>query len=108
MSEPVPLTDDQIADGLAALDGWARAGGAIVKTFSHTYHECLHLAMYVGAKAREFGHHPDIDIRWQRIRFILTTHDAGDKITARDLEMATHIDVIAAGHGAKPVPPVTN
>jgi pterin-4a-carbinolamine dehydratase len=54
------------------------------------------------------GHHPDIDIRWQRIRFILTTHDAGDKITARDLEMAAHIDAIAAGHGAKPVPPETS
>ena len=86
MSEPVPLTEDQIADGLAALDGWARAGDAVARTFSHTYHECLHLAMYVGAKAR----------------------DAGDKITARDLEMAAHIDAIAAGHGAKPVPPETS
>jgi 4a-hydroxytetrahydrobiopterin dehydratase len=64
--------------------------------------------MYVGAKAREVGHHPGIDIRWQRILFILTTHHAGDKITARDLEMAARIDAIAAGHGAKPVPPETS
>jgi 4a-hydroxytetrahydrobiopterin dehydratase len=61
--------------------------------------------MYVGAKAREVGHHPDIDIRWQRIRFSITTHDAGNRITVRDFEMAAHIDAIAAGHGAKPVPP---
>jgi 4a-hydroxytetrahydrobiopterin dehydratase len=104
MAEPVPLTDEQITDGLTGLDGWARDGDAIAKTFAHAYHECLHLAMYVGAKAREVGHHPDIDIRWQRIRFSITTHDAGDKITVPDLEMAAHIDVIAAGHGAEPVP----
>jgi Pterin 4 alpha carbinolamine dehydratase len=42
--------------------------------------------MYVGAKAREVGHHPDIDIRWQRIRFILTTHIA----TAPDKPRTEH------------------
>jgi 4a-hydroxytetrahydrobiopterin dehydratase len=59
--------------------------------------------MYVGAKAREIGHHPDIDIRWQRIRFGITTHDAGHKITGLDFGLAGHIDRIAAAHGAKPV-----
>jgi hypothetical protein len=52
---------------------------------------------------REIGHHPDIDIRWQRIRFAITTHDAGNRITAADFDLARHIDEIAAGHGAKPV-----
>jgi hypothetical protein len=36
MTQPVPLTDEQITKGLAVLDGWARAGNAIAKTFSHT------------------------------------------------------------------------
>ena len=78
----------------------AAEGDEISKTFEHTYHECVHLAMYVAAKAREVGHHPDIDIRWQRIRFGITTHDAGHRIT--DLDW--HINAIAAGHGAEPVP----
>jgi 4a-hydroxytetrahydrobiopterin dehydratase len=105
MAVATPLTDAEIEQRLAELDGWALDGDAITRTFEHTYHECLHLAMYVGAKAREVGHHPDIDIRWQRIRFSITTHDAGNRITVRDFEMAAHIDAIAAGHGAKPVPP---
>ena len=59
--------------------------------------------MYVAAKAREVGHHPDIDIRWQRIRFRITTHDVGHRITDLDFAMAWHIDEIAAGHGATPM-----
>jgi 4a-hydroxytetrahydrobiopterin dehydratase len=97
-----PLSDDEIERRLAQLTGWLRAGDEITKTFSHTYHECVHLAMYVAAKAREIGHHPDIDIRWQRIRFGTTTHDSGHRITELDFELARHIDAIAAGHGAKP------
>jgi len=99
-----PLTDEEIVQCLGELNGWTRNGNEISKTFEHTYHECVHLAMYVAAKAREVGHHPDIDIRWQRIRFGITTHDAGNRITELDFALARHIDAIAAGHGAKPVP----
>jgi 4a-hydroxytetrahydrobiopterin dehydratase len=100
---PEPLTEHEIAERLAELDGWERNGSEITRTFKHTWHECIHLATYVAAKAREIQHHPDIDIRWQRIRFGITTHDAGDKLTAKDFELARHIDAIAAGHGAEPV-----
>ncbi|RAY12325.1 4a-hydroxytetrahydrobiopterin dehydratase [Actinomadura craniellae] len=99
---PPPLSDEEITRKLAELDGWTRHGDEITKTFAHTYHECVHLAMYVAAKAREVGHHPDIDIRWQRIRFAITTHDAGHKLTRKDFDLARHIDAIAEGHGAKP------
>lgn len=104
MPAPEPLTDRQIADRLADLPGWERDGHSITRTFEHTYHETVHLAMYVAAKAREVGHHPDIHITWQRIRFVITTHDAGNRLTAADFELAAHIDAIAAGHGAEPVP----
>jgi 4a-hydroxytetrahydrobiopterin dehydratase len=100
---PSPLTDDEIAEHLDALDGWVRDGDELTKTFAHTYHECVHLAMYVAAKAREVGHHPDIHITWQRIRFAITTHDTGHKLTAKDFALAADIDRIAAGHGAEPV-----
>jgi 4a-hydroxytetrahydrobiopterin dehydratase len=103
VSIPEPLTDEQIAERLADLPGWERDGDAITRTFKHSYHETVHLAMYVAAKAREVGHHPDIHITWQRIRFRITTHDADHRITERDVELARHIDAIAAGHGAEPV-----
>jgi len=87
---------------MAARCDAERAGP--VQTFEHTYHGCVHLAMYVAAEAREVGHHRDIGIRWQRIRFGTTTHDAGHRITDLDFALARHIDAIAAGPGATPVP----
>lgn len=102
MNGPVPLTDAEISGHLAELPGWNRDGDEITRTFTHTYHECIHLAVYVAAKAREVGHHPDIHITWQRIEFRITTHDAGHMLTAADFSLAADIDRIAAGHGAEP------
>lgn len=97
---PQPLSEEEIAAHLNETPGWERHGDTIVRTFKHTYHECVHLAMYVAAKAREIGHHPDMHITWQRIRFVITTHDVGNRLTAKDFELARHIDAIATGHGA--------
>jgi 4a-hydroxytetrahydrobiopterin dehydratase len=100
---PVPLGEDEIVGRLAALPGWSRDGDEIARTFAHTYHECVHLAVYVAAKAREAGHHPDMHLTWQRIEFRITTHDAGRKLTEADFDLAAHIDAIAAAGGATPV-----
>jgi 4a-hydroxytetrahydrobiopterin dehydratase len=100
---PEPLSDSEIETRLIGLPGWIRAGDAITRTFAHTYHECVHLAVYVAAKAREVGHHPDMTITWQRITFTITTHDVGHKITEADFTLARHIDAIAAAFGAAPV-----
>lgn len=100
---PTPLSDSEIADRLQALPGWERDGDEITRTFAHIYHECVHLAVYVAAKAREVGHHPDMLITWQRIEFRITTHDAGRKLTELDFALARDIDRIAEASGATPV-----
>jgi 4a-hydroxytetrahydrobiopterin dehydratase len=41
--------------------------------------------------AEEADHHPDIDIRFNKIRFALSTHSAGG-ITSMDLDMAARLD----------------
>ena len=100
---PEPLSDAEIASRLADLPGWTRVGDEIVRTFRHTYHECVHLAVYVAAKAREVSHHPDMRLTWQRIEFRITTHDAGHKLTEADFSLARDINAIAAAAGATPV-----
>ena len=102
MDTPLPLEEAQIAQRLAALPGWTRDGNTITRTFAHTYHECVHLAMYVAAKAREVSHHPDMHLTWQRIEFRITTHDAGHKLTEADFSLAKAIDAIARSSGATP------
>jgi len=42
------------------------------------------------------NHHPDIDIRYTKVTFALSTHDAGG-ITERDLELARQIELVSAG-----------
>ena len=59
----------------------------------------IRLVDEVAVVAEATNHHPDIDIRWRRVRFALTTHDAGG-VTALDLEVAARIDAIATAHGA--------
>jgi len=103
MSVPEPLGDAEIEARLARLPGWRRDGDEITRTFADTYHECVHLAVYVAAKAREVSHHPDMRLTWQRIEFRITTHDAGHKLTDADFALAAHIAAIAAAHGATPV-----
>lgn len=68
--------------------------------FAHSYPECVHLAMYVAAKAREGSHHPDMLITWQPR---ITTHDVGRKLTELDFDLAQYIDRIAEASGATPV-----
>lgn len=100
---PELLSSAEIEARLVGLPGWTRVGDEIARTFRHTYHECVHLAVYVAAKAREVGHHPDMHLTWQRIEFRITTHDAGHKLTEADFALARDIDSIAAAAGATPV-----
>jgi 4a-hydroxytetrahydrobiopterin dehydratase len=99
---PEPLADEEVAARLAALPGWQRDGDEIWRAWRHAYHECVHLAVYVAAKAREVSHHPDMHLTWQRLEFRITTHDAGRKLTEADFALAAHIDAIAAASGAAP------
>jgi 4a-hydroxytetrahydrobiopterin dehydratase len=48
----------------------------------------------VGDLAEEAGHHPDIEIHYNRVRLNLVTHDAGG-LTAKDFDLATRIDELA-------------
>jgi 4a-hydroxytetrahydrobiopterin dehydratase len=48
----------------------------------------------VGELAEKAGHHPDIDIRYNRVRLALVTHDAGG-LTAKDFDLAASADTIA-------------
>lgn len=96
----VPLTDEEIAENLAALPGRERSGDEITRTFALRYHGAVAMIVHVADVERLIGHHADIDLRWGTVRFGITTHDAGHKLTAADFDLATRIDQIATAHGA--------
>ena len=97
------LDEDEITRQLADLPAWRRDGDTIRATFEgQGFLAGIRLVDEVAALAEAMGHHPDIDIRWTRVAFALSTHSAGG-LTQLDIELAHQIDTEAARGGAHPV-----
>lgn len=93
---PTPaLNDSEIAARLEALPGWARAGDLIEKTYRmDTYLAGLAFAAAIGTLAEAQDHHPELVIGWKRVTVRFSTHDAGDKVTEKDLRAAAAIEAL--------------
>jgi 4a-hydroxytetrahydrobiopterin dehydratase len=92
VSEPV-LAQSEVD---AALEEqhlhWSRQGDELTTTVKlHDFAAALAFVNAVGAAAEAANHHPDIDIRWNKVRLVLSTHDSGG-ITLLDLALAGAID----------------
>lgn len=86
------LSEDEITARLEALSGWARRGDAIVKTFKLPgFPAAIAFVTQIGFLAEAAQHHPDIDIRWNKVTLALSTHDAGG-LTAKDFDLAAAAD----------------
>lgn len=103
MSDKQPLSEAQIEAALAEVPGWRREGDEITRTYGIRYHGGVAMIVHVADVERLISHHADIDLRWGRIRFGITTHDAGHKLTAADFDLARRIEAIAAAHDVEPV-----
>ncbi|MFI5777945.1 4a-hydroxytetrahydrobiopterin dehydratase [Nocardia sp. NPDC051570] len=89
------LTNDEIASALADLPDWTRTGDAIARTVeAPSFLAGIDLVRRVATAAEEADHHPDIDIRWRRVAFTLSTHSAGG-LTRLDVQLAHEIDRLA-------------
>jgi 4a-hydroxytetrahydrobiopterin dehydratase len=83
-----PLSPQEAQSRLASLEGWKIEAGELVKTFQFKdFVASLHFVNRVGEAAEQAGHHPDIDIRYNRVRLALSTHDAGG-LTEKDFDLA--------------------
>lgn len=86
------LSDIEIQRSLGGLPGWARKGDTLVKTFQfNTFPAGIEFIRRVATVAEKMNHHPDIDIRYTKVNFALSTHDAGG-ITAKDIALAHAIE----------------
>ena len=89
------LDDEEITRQLADLPAWNREGEVIRATFeAPEFLAGIRLVGEVAALAETMDHHPDIDIRWRRVTFALSTHSAGG-LTQLDVELAHQIDAEA-------------
>jgi 4a-hydroxytetrahydrobiopterin dehydratase len=93
------LSAEDIDRGLADLPGWGGDPADIrCKYVAPDFPAAIALVDAVAVAAEEAGHHPDIDIRWRDVLFVLSTHSAGG-VTDKDMRLAGRIDGIARGMG---------
>lgn len=93
---PLRLSEDDVVKALTDLPEWNRTGEKISRTVqAASFLAGIELVRRVAVAAEAANHHPDIDIRWRRVTFTLTTHDAGG-LTPLDVALAREIDRLQA------------
>ncbi|MBV2151319.1 4a-hydroxytetrahydrobiopterin dehydratase [Kitasatospora sp. SUK 42] len=92
MSSRERLTEDEIRTALAAVPLWSREGDSIVRSAdAPDFPAAIRVVVAVAEQAEALDHHPDVDIRWRTLRFVLSTHSAGG-LTGLDFTLAARID----------------
>lgn len=90
------LKEAEIEAALKELPGWRFERDALAKTFSFgSFKEALSFMVRVGFEAEAINHHPEWTNVYNRVDVRLNTHDAGGKVTARDVELAQRIGRIS-------------
>ena len=86
------LSVEQATSMLTTLPDWEIKAGELVRTYKfEDFLTALGFVNRVAELAEKAGHHPDIDIRYNKVRLALVTHDAGG-LTSKDFDLAAQAD----------------
>jgi 4a-hydroxytetrahydrobiopterin dehydratase len=86
------LTATQIKKSLASVPEWKKKGSAITRTFQFKdFPAAIKFVNTIAKPSEKEYHHPDIDIRWNKVTLTLSTHDAGG-LTSKDFNLAKKFD----------------
>lgn len=89
------LSQSELGESLKSLPGWSLDGDMITKTYKfNNYLSGVAFAGAVGTLAEAHTHHPDMMIGWRKVTVSFTTHDAGSKITQKDIDIARAIEAL--------------
>lgn len=93
------LTAVRIRSALTRVPLWKRKGAAIHRTYQFKdFVAAMKFVQRVARRAESAWHHPDIDIRWNRVTLVLSTHDQGG-LTRKDFSLASEFDRLSSGPG---------
>lgn len=89
------LSDEEIEANLESLTGWDKGDGDIVKEYRlGNFRDAVAFVVRLSYEAEAADHHPDLDIRWNRVVVRLSTHSQGG-VTEKDLALAAAIELVA-------------
>ena len=87
-----PMTKDEVKARLKDLPGWERDGDEIEKKFRFdNFKASMAFANRVADLAEAADHHPDISIKYNRVKLTLSTHSEGS-VTEKDFALAAQLD----------------
>jgi 4a-hydroxytetrahydrobiopterin dehydratase len=90
------LTPKQVNLHLIAIPRWSKRGQTILRTFKFDgFLKGIEFVNRIARKAQKLNHHPDIDIRFDKVTLKLTTHDEGG-ITEQDFSLARQCNDVFA------------
>ena len=89
------LTAEELKAFLTQHTKWTNTPEGLRRKFEFVdFRAAMAFVNKVADAAEVANHHPDIDIRYNRVTLTLTTHDAGG-LTARDTKLAAEADLLA-------------
>ncbi len=89
------LSDAELRTLLAEMDGWTHLGDAIHKSYTFPgFRGAIAFVNRIADRANDAGHHPDLEIHYNRVVVSLSTHDEGG-VTEKDAALAAEIDAAA-------------
>jgi 4a-hydroxytetrahydrobiopterin dehydratase len=96
------LSESEVQSALADLPGWQYQGNAIQRQFQFpAFTDLMVFVNQLAEMAEEANHHPDLDVRYNRLLVSLTSHDSGG-VTRRDVKMAAKISEMEKRPGRGP------
>src|ERR1700683_750205 len=88
------LNTNEISLHLKAVPDWSQQAHALYRTFKFEgFLMSIAFVRRIAKQAEKLKHHPDIDIRFNKVALTLTTHDEGG-ITEKDFSLARQCDVV--------------
>lgn len=88
-----PLSDDQIVEELTDLSGWEHENDKLTKEFGFdNFRDAIAFINRIAFEAEEQVHHPEIFNVYNTVNISLSTHDAGGKVTKKDVKLAKTIE----------------
>jgi 4a-hydroxytetrahydrobiopterin dehydratase len=89
------LKPAQVEKELQSLNGWIVEGEKLTRKFSFSdFREAMAFMVRVAFEAEDMAHHPEFFNVYKDVKIQLATHDAGGKITSKDIALAKRIDAI--------------
>jgi len=103
---PELLTMQELDAALVGLPAVHKSGTSLLRVRVKTpgFPQAIELISRVALSAEEMNHHPDVDLRYDKVTFTLSTHYRGG-VTALDVELAQRIMLHVSAVGAQVLPP---